>query len=384
MHRRDGRHGRACRGTGEDGRFRTWLALLVVLALTAGVVATYRYDLADRWFPRDPAGPVDPRPSRRPRGWTCRRSPTPAPLAAPLGVEDPIDKAAVRAALAPYLRDDDLGDHVLAAVSGLSTAGRRTPSAGVRRCPRRPRSCSTALATLATIDPATTFATRVVRRGPADRPGRRRRPAPGERAAGCRPQGRRARGLARLARDLTTLARQSAEALLAAGVTSVRVRYDDSLFTGPAVNPSLARLLPARRGWSPRSRPCGPTRAGPRRGPAGSRTRREPLAEIFAREPWRRPGSRSPADRLPRPPTRRPSRSPRSAPRPSPSLVEHALLVSDNEADRGADAAPRAGDRSRRQARPGTRAVLASAGPARRTRPSGCGSATAAACRART
>ena len=328
MHRRDGRHGRACRGTGEDGRFRTWLALLVVLALTAGVVATYRYDLADRWFPRDPAGPVDPTTVAPPPGLDLPPVTDPAPLAAPLGVEDTIDKAAVRAALAPYLRDDDLGDHVLAAVSGLSGGPTYTFGRGTA-VPASTTKLLTALATLATIDPATTYATRVVREGRrivlvgGGDPLLASAPPDADRKAG-EPAAWPARA------DLTTLARQSAEALLAAGVTSVRLRYDDSLFTGPAVNPSWPDsylpdgvVAPISALWADQGRPeegtgrvADPPRAA---------------AEIFARELATagvavagRPAPRTAGA------TAEQVAEVRSA--PVSQLVEHALLVSDNEA----------------------------------------------------
>ncbi|WP_244931190.1 D-alanyl-D-alanine carboxypeptidase/D-alanyl-D-alanine-endopeptidase [Nocardioides sp. W7] len=326
MARRDGRHGRV-RPAAEDGRFRSWLALLVVLALAAGVAATYRYDLADRWFPRDPAGPVDPSTVEPPPGLDLPPITEPAPLATPVAVDTPIDKAAVRAALAPYLRDDDLGGHVLAAVGGLAGGPTYTFGRGTA-VPASTTKLLTGLATLATLDPAQTFATRVVREGrrvvlvgggdpllassppDADR-------KPGERAAWP------ARA------DLTTLAQQTAQTLLAEGVTSVRLRYDDSLFTGPAVNPHWPAsylpegvVAPISALWADQGRPeegtgrvADPPRAA---------------AEVFARElakagvavagrPAARPAGAG-AEQV---------AEVRSA--PVAQLVEHALLVSDNE-----------------------------------------------------
>lgn len=327
MHRRDRRHGLTQAPQGEAGGLRGWLALLVVLALTAGVVATYRYDLADRWFPREPAGPTDPAVVEPPPGLDLPAVTAPAPIAAPVSAAV-VDKAAVRAALAPYLRDEDLGGHVLAAVTGLD--GGPTYSFGRGTAvPASTTKLLTGLATLATLDPAATFATRVVRDGrrvvlvgggdpflastppDADR-------KPGERAAWP------ARA------DLRTLATQTAEALLADGVTRVRLQYDDSLFSGPAVNPAWPAsylpdgvVAPISALWADEGRP----ENGTGRVADPPRT----AADVFARE-LTAAGvtvAGAPVGRAAGPDAT-PVAEVRSA--PVAQIVEQALLVSDNEA----------------------------------------------------
>lgn len=327
MARRDGRHGRVRPAAAEDGRLRTWLALLVVLALTAGVAATYRYDLADRWFPREPTGPVDPAAVAPPPGLDLPAIARPAPLATPVAAAL-LDRAAVRAALAPYLDDPDLGGHVLAAVTGLAGGPTYTFGRGTA-IPASTTKLLTGVASLASLDPARTFATRVVREGRrlvlvgGGDPLLASTPPDAERTAG-----ERATWPARA--DLTTLAQHAAQTLLAEGVTSVRLRYDDTLFTGPAVNPAWPDsylpdgvVAPISALWADQGRPATGT----------GRVDDPPLAAaaVFARElaaagvdVLGRPGPRvagAEAEEI---------AEVHSA--PVSQLVEHALLVSDNEA----------------------------------------------------
>lgn len=216
------------RDRGHGGRWGRWLSLLVVVALVAGVAAVYRYDLADRWFPRE-AAPADPAEVAPPPGLDLPPVAAPAPVAVP-ATPAGLDKAAVRDALAPYLADPDVGKHVLAAVGGLDGG----PTYAFGRGTALPASTTkllTSIAALATLDPAATYATRVVREGNrvvlvgggdpllASAP-------PGEDDPDYPPRA-----------DVTTLAQAAAQALQAEGVRRVRVGYDASLFAGPAVNP---------------------------------------------------------------------------------------------------------------------------------------------------
>lgn len=222
MGRRDGRHGR---------RWVRWLGVVVVLALAAGVASVYRYDLADRWFPRE-APVTDPAVVPPPPGLDLPPVAEPAALAEPVEAAR-VDVAAVRKALAPYLSDRDVGRHVLAAVGGLEggptyTSGTGGPGTAM---PASTTKLLTGLAALATLDPATTFATRVVRQGSrvtlvggGDPLLAREADDPDEKSYPARA-------------DVTTLATEAAATLVADGVRRVRLTYDDTLFTGPAVNP---------------------------------------------------------------------------------------------------------------------------------------------------
>lgn len=223
MGRRDRDHG--------SGRGRRWgrrLVLLLVVGLVAGVAAVYRYDLADRWFPRE-SDPVDPAVVAPPPGLDLPAVTAPASVADPVA-PGRIDRAAVRKALAPYLADPDVGKHVLAAVSGLAGGPTYTSGGGVAM-PASTTKLLTGLATLATLDPATTFATRVVRQG-----SRVTLVGGGDPLLARAPE-QADEELYPARADVTTLAQQAAAALLADGVRRVRLSYDDTLFGGPAVNP---------------------------------------------------------------------------------------------------------------------------------------------------
>ncbi|WP_182525535.1 D-alanyl-D-alanine carboxypeptidase/D-alanyl-D-alanine endopeptidase [Nocardioides dongkuii] len=318
MVRRDAGHGART----EAGRLRTWLALLVVLALTTGIAATYRYDLADRWFPRDPAGPVDPAAVAPPSGLDLPALVAPSAVAAPVAARPP-DEAAVRRALAPYLRDRDLGRHVLAAVGGLRGPATYSLGGGTA-IPASTTKLLTGLAALSALGPTRTFETRVVRTGRrvvlvgggdpflASTPPTAEDPAWPARA------------------DVTTLAKQTARALLADGVSSVRVGYDDSLFTGPAVNPHWPAdylpdgvVAPITALWVDEGRPA--TGVGRVEDPSRS------AGQVFAAA-LRDSGITTVGDpgTATAPAGATPVAEVRSA--PLDQIVEQSLLVSDNEA----------------------------------------------------
>ncbi len=206
--------------------------VLVVLALTA-----YQLDLVDRLETDAPVPGPDPTRSPAavppPRGLEL---PDPAPArevarAAPAGGADAAapDPRAVRRALAPLLATRRMGPRVAVAVAGLD--GRPAYQVGPRTVtPASTLKLVTCLAALEAVGPEHRFETRTVRSGRVltllggGDPLLARRPP----EAGTYP----ARA------DLATLARQTARRLADDGRRRVRLRYDDTLFTGPAASPA--------------------------------------------------------------------------------------------------------------------------------------------------
>jgi D-alanyl-D-alanine carboxypeptidase/D-alanyl-D-alanine-endopeptidase (penicillin-binding protein 4) len=210
--RRDSHHG---------SRLAFWLPVVLVLAvLVAGGVA-YRLD------PDQPDPTDDPAAVAPPAGLALPALSTPAPVTEP--AQGTLDPAKVRRAVAPLLADDDLGPEVLATVAGLdgtllfSTGmGTATPASTLKLL--------TTTSALETLGPDHTFATTVV----SDAPGRIVLVGGGDPLLSSRPGGRAAYPHPA---DVVTLAKATAQALQASGRTRVRVGYDTSLFSGPAVNP---------------------------------------------------------------------------------------------------------------------------------------------------
>jgi serine-type D-Ala-D-Ala carboxypeptidase/endopeptidase (penicillin-binding protein 4) len=144
-----------------------------------------------------------------------------------------VDTAAVAAALAPGLRDEDLGRHVVAAVGDLNGDGAVWTYGEGAVIPASTTKVLTAAAALEALGPDTRFETRVltgatprdvVLVGGGD-PYLASRPVAPEEAATTFPE--RA--------DVVTLARRVAAAVGTG--RRVRVQYDDGLFAGPSNNP---------------------------------------------------------------------------------------------------------------------------------------------------
>ncbi|MCD6641081.1 MAG: D-alanyl-D-alanine carboxypeptidase/D-alanyl-D-alanine-endopeptidase [Nocardioides sp.] len=219
------------------GRVAHWLPVLLVVALLAGAVAAHRFEVGPRhlpWLVADPAS--EPQAVPPPAGldlpdWDA---PTPAVAAAEPGE---VDVAAVERALRRPLRDPDLGRRVNVAVGSLDGDGTGWATGPGTFIPASTTKVLTAAATLQTLGPNARFTTRVVRgQGPrevvlvggGDPYLASTTPTP-EEAAGTYPP--RA--------DVASLAAAVADAL--GGRGRVRVRYDDSLFSGPADNPAWRR-----------------------------------------------------------------------------------------------------------------------------------------------
>lgn len=227
------------------GRLGKSLAALVVLLLVAGGVA-WQTGWAREWYDdlRGRNGPPDdPAAVAAPPEVDAPVVVRPAALAQPADATPSLDPAALRRALAE-LDDPDLGRHVIAAIGPLEGSGlalRVSEGAGVAT-PASTTKVVTSAAALFLLGPDRVFTTstvlatttgsapRLVLVGGGD-PYLARAPTPRNQA------GQTSATYAPQRADIVTLARRTATALKADGITSVSLGYDDTLFSGPAVNP---------------------------------------------------------------------------------------------------------------------------------------------------
>ena len=236
MTRRDPRHGKSpIRGT-LGGWFLRWVPVVLVFAILASAVASYRFDLGPRWFGLERASPsADPVQVAPPPGLDLPDVVAPTALALPLEGDgtSPLSRGRVQRALAGALGDADLGPEVFAAVAGLDGPALFSRGDG-GAVPASTLKLLTGVAALETLGPEHVFTTQVVS-DPAGSGGAARIVLVG----GGDPYLAAGRGDpdAYPARaDVVTLARATAAALAEQQVRRVRVGYDDSLFSGPAIN----------------------------------------------------------------------------------------------------------------------------------------------------
>ncbi len=360
--------GRGDAGPRAAGSSRTGtLVLVLVLALVAGGALAWRYDVLDRVLDDETAAPVDPTANPAavpaPPGLEVPRVRAPRTVAAPSlpSRARDLDRAALQQALAPYLSDRDLGKHVLSLVAPLrGPVVYRTGDATA--VPASTTKLVTTAAALLALGPDHVFTTQVV---PGARRGEVVLVGGGDPLLASTPDPTPdIRSYPRRA-DLTTLARQTARRLRSDGVRSVAVRYDDSLFTGPSVNPAWEPdyvpddvVTPTHALWADQGRTvAGFSDRVPDPPAAAAGVFAQALRKAGVRVRAVSDGARSGAD------VGRPLASVESA--PLSQIVEHILLVSDNEATevllRHVGVAE-SGDGSIEAGRAGVRALLSAAG----------------------
>ncbi|MBS2939725.1 D-alanyl-D-alanine carboxypeptidase/D-alanyl-D-alanine-endopeptidase [Nocardioides sp. J2M5] len=217
---------------------RTGLPVVLVVALLGAGVGAYRYEWGPRYFPGLAADPVtEPEQVLPPAGLDLPAWTDPAPVAASLDTAGTVDPTRVAAALRAGLADPDLGPHVVAAVSSLTPGSATWTSADGTYVPASTTKLLTLGAALATLGPDHRFTTTVVR---GDRPREVVLVGGGDPLLASKPLTVAEQGATYPERaDVATLAVATAEALGGSG--RVRVRYDDTLFTGPSDNPAWRR-----------------------------------------------------------------------------------------------------------------------------------------------
>lgn len=208
---------------------RVVLVVVMVLAAVAGAATGLGWTeyAADRWLG---AGTADPAAVEPPSGLDLPDVVPPAPLAAPADPAAALAPARVRRQLAKRLGDPALGPHVVAEVAPLAggpSVFSRGDGAGI---PASTTKLLTSAAALEVLGPEHTFATRVVAGGEDTIV----LVGGGDPLLASEPESKRAYPQRA---DLVTLAQATATALQAQGRTRVRLGYDATLFTGPAVNP---------------------------------------------------------------------------------------------------------------------------------------------------
>jgi D-alanyl-D-alanine carboxypeptidase/D-alanyl-D-alanine-endopeptidase (penicillin-binding protein 4) len=205
-----------------------WLPEVLVLLLVAAAFATQGLNLSDKLFG---GGATTPAAVPPPEGLDLVAGATAPPVAA-TDTGGRIDAAAVRRALDGIASDAGLGPHAAVWVSDLGTGSvvfRHGPAAVV---PASTMKLLTTTAALQVLGPMSRFHTSV-RLGPAHA-----LTLVGGGDPFLMSTRAKARGVYPARADLETLAARTAQSLVAQGIHQVRLGYDTSLFTGPAVSPA--------------------------------------------------------------------------------------------------------------------------------------------------
>lgn len=219
------------------GEKRHWIlrfsAEILVLVLLAVAFASYRFDLGERWFGWGPVDPrTDPSAVLPPEGLRLPAAGPVAAIARP-GKSVALDPARVAATVQPLLRKRVLGRHYSVLVTDL-TSGRAVYRVGARTVtPASTTKLVTSTAALETLGPMVRFRTSV-----RWIPSTRQLVLVGGGDPFLASSPRLAQASYPDRADVQTLAGLVVRKLRAMKVPRVRLAFDDSYFTGPAVNPA--------------------------------------------------------------------------------------------------------------------------------------------------
>lgn len=234
------------RSDAEHGRrgWLKWLAALLVVVLVAAGAVSWRLGYAEDWIDAlrgdddPPADPADVAPP--PEVDIPPVDPAPPAVARAADGEGPLDRAAIERAVTGFLGKKDLGKHVLGAVAPLEGRGATYLLGQGVATPASTTKVVTSTVALFLLGAEHTFETTTVLQGGGKTPelvlvgGGDPFLLSGQDALwGTSTPATYVPEKA----DIATLARRTARELRADGVTRVRLGYDDSLFSGPAVNP---------------------------------------------------------------------------------------------------------------------------------------------------
>jgi serine-type D-Ala-D-Ala carboxypeptidase/endopeptidase (penicillin-binding protein 4) len=209
-----------------------FLAEIVVVVLLAAGVLSYQLDLGERWFGWGRANPkTEPAAVQPPEGLKLPATGA-APVVAHASPSVPGDPARVAAAVQPLLRKKVLGRHYGVLVSDLATGRTLYRTGAAMVTPASTTKLLTSTAALTTLGPMARFHT-TVRYLPATHQlvlvggGDPFLASSPKKAAASYPD----------KADVVTLANRAAAKLRALKVRRVRLGFDDSSFSGPAINP---------------------------------------------------------------------------------------------------------------------------------------------------
>lgn len=218
------------------GEKRHWLLRflgeILVLVLLATALVSYRFDLGERWFGWGADPRTDPSAVPPPEGLQLPAA-GPAPAVARTGRAVAVDPAQVARTVRPLLRGKALGRHYGVVVTDLRT-GRAVYSQGATTVtPASTTKLLTATAALESLGPMARFRTAV-----RWVPERRQLVLVGGGDPYLASSPGKARESSMGGADVGTLARLTVRRLRELDVRRVRLAYDDSAFSGPAVNPA--------------------------------------------------------------------------------------------------------------------------------------------------
>jgi D-alanyl-D-alanine carboxypeptidase/D-alanyl-D-alanine-endopeptidase (penicillin-binding protein 4) len=216
---------------------RHWLARfaaeILVLALLAVAVVSYELELGERWFGWGPADPrTDPSAVQPPEGLRLPAAGV-VPVVARPGRTVAVDASRVAATVGPLLRKRVLGRHFAVLVTDLSTGREVYRQGAATVTPASTTKLLTSAAVLESLGPMARFRT-TVRWVPSTR--QLVLVGGGDPFLASSP--RLATSSYPDRADVATLAQLAARKLRSMNVRRVRLAYDDSYFTGPAVNPA--------------------------------------------------------------------------------------------------------------------------------------------------